>query len=122
MPITVMCFKDVDGEVPVYKWIVGLGDATGQTNLVARIDELKELGHRLGEPSSKPIGHGLRELRAKSGHVQYRILYSFSNNTAVLLHGCRKERKLDPQDIKRAVKRNAIVNQNFKAHVTPYES
>ncbi len=60
---------------------------------------------------------GIYELRAKKGHVQYRLLYFFhGRNIAILAHGLTKEDRVPPVDIERAIKRKKLFEANPKAH------
>ena len=46
-------------------------------NCRARIELLADLGHELRRPAADYLRDGIYELRAKQGHVQYRLLYFF---------------------------------------------
>ena len=116
---TVMYFMEPDGSRPVFDWLLAIQDVVAIANLVERIESLEREGYRLPEPAAKQLGNGMRELRAKRGRVQYRILCCFVYNVAVLLHGCTKERVIEPADMKRAVDRKIQVEQNFKSCVWP---
>lgn len=75
-------------------WLLGL-NYKEQTDVLAVIKLLEELGHRLGYPySSKILGAKLahlRELRIQHKGKPYRILYAFDpKRTAILLIGGNK--------------------------------
>ena len=49
---------------------------------------------------------GIYELRARSGNINYRLLYFFhGQNVAVLAHGLTKEAEVPTADIERALER-----------------
>ncbi len=69
------------------------------------IEILKQRGHTLSMPVSKPIGNGLHELRTH-GRPAFRVLYGFCKGEAVLLIAMKKQKKaLDSRDIKIATER-----------------
>lgn len=60
---------------------------------------------------------GIYELRARSGNVNYRILYFFhGQNVAVLAHSLTKEAKVPKKDIERAIERKEAFGQDPEAH------
>ncbi len=57
------------------------------------------------------------ELRAKKGHVNYRILYFFhGRNIAILAHAITKEEAVPRAEIERAIQRRAAFVANPKKH------
>jgi len=63
-------------------------------------------GHELRRPHADFLQKGIYELRAKVGHVNYRILYFFhSRQVAILTSGFTKEDKVPSKEIARAVER-----------------
>ena len=57
------------------------------------------------------------ELRAKEGHVQYRILYFFhGRNGAILAHSLTKEDVIPRSDIERALRRKREFERNPEGH------
>jgi len=57
------------------------------------------------------------ELRAKQGHVQYRVLYFFhGRNVAILAHALMKEDKIPAVDIERALKRKREFERDPEGH------
>jgi phage-related protein len=66
---------------------------------------LDKSSHQLGMPHTKPVGHGLWELRVRT-RPAVRILYAFQRGVPVLLVGFIKQRPEIPHDIlKEAQKR-----------------
>lgn len=63
----------------------------GFAKCIVRIQRLAQLGHELRRPEADLLRDEIYELRAKHGHVQYRILYFFhGRETAVLAHALTK--------------------------------
>jgi hypothetical protein len=111
MPRTRVAFyQEADGEAPVVNWLRELlkTNERAWSNCRARIGLLAQSGHEY-------------ELRAKQGHVQYRLLYFFhGREVAILAHSLRKEEKIPVVDIERTIKRKKLFEANPKAHT--YES
>jgi len=124
MPRTqVVFFKEATGGAPVVEWLSELlhENKKAWANCRARIEMLAEFGHELRRPAADILRDGLYELRAKQGHVQYRILYFFhGRNVAILAHALTKEDKVPDVDIERAIARKKVFVANPKAHT--YES
>ena len=75
----------------------------------------------LRRPAADYLRDGIYELRAKQGHVQYRLLYFFhGRQVAILAHALTKEDEVPEADIERAIKRKKLFESNPKAHT--YES
>jgi hypothetical protein len=108
MPTTeVVFYRERAGTIPVLEWLdeIQLSDRKGWANCIARIERLQEAGHELRRPEADFLRNGIYELRAKHGHVQYRILYFFHGcNVAILAHSIVKEGSaVPPIDIERAL-------------------
>ena len=70
-------------------------------------------GPSVRRPTADMLRDGIRELRAKKGHVNYRILYFFhGKNVAILAHAITKEDIVPPIEIERALARKKA----FEAH------
>lgn len=81
------------------------------------IGRLEESGFELRRPTADMLRDGIRELRAKKGHVNYRILYFFhGQNVAILAHAITKEDAIPPIEIERALSRKKA----FEAHPTKH--
>lgn len=120
---TVMLFRQTDGTIPMLEWLENLErrDPRGHAKCLERILSLENLGNELRRPLADNLGDGIFELRARAGNVQHRILYFFSGrNEAVLSHGVTKERKVDPDDIEKAVKHKKLVAQNKARHTAEW--
>ena len=95
MPRTHVAFyRDADGEAPVVNWLRELMETNEKAwaHCRARIELLAQFGHELRRPAADYLRDGIYELRAKKGHVQYRILYFFhERKVAILAHSLTKE-------------------------------
>lgn len=126
MPRTrVIFFKDQDGHAPVLEWLKQLQDRNPKAwaNCRARIELLNMFGHELRRPAADFLRDGIYELRAKQGHVQYRILYFFhGRQVAVLAHSLTKEASIPAADLERALRRKRLFERNPKAHIYEHEN
>src|SRR5436190_5789046 len=124
MPRTHVAFyQEADGEAPVVNWLRELMETNEKawSHCRARIELLVQFGHELRRPAADYLRDGIYELRAKQGHVQYRILYFFHDRQiAILAHSLTKEDVIPGADIERAMKRKKLFEANPKAHT--YES
>src|SRR3954468_13432413 len=120
MPRTrVVFFEDENGKAPVLEWLLQLRefDTIGWTNCRARIVLLTEFGHELRRPAADYLRDGIYELRAKHGHVQYRMLYFFhGRNVAILAHAISKKDEIATVEIERALKRKKDFEIDPKKH------
>lgn len=111
MPQTTGYFYQENGSAPVKEWLEELRtkDRKGFAKCAARLQELFQYGHELRRPAADILRDGIYELRAKNGHVQYRILYFFhGRNAVVLTSGFTKEGSaVPPTEIERALRRKA---------------
>ncbi len=75
------------------------------------------MGHELRRPEADLLRDGIYELRAKYGHVQYRVLYFFHGQTkAVLAHALTKKDKVPTMEIDRAVRRKEAFLRDPETH------
>jgi phage-related protein len=114
---TVILFCEEDGEVPLLAWFERL-PTKAQDKCRVRIERLAELGHELRRPESDYLRHGIYELRAKHGGVNYRILYFFHGSKAVVLsHGFSKQQaKVPAREIRTAVDRKKQFEADPRRH------
>jgi phage-related protein len=119
-PIAKLLFyQEADGHCPVAEWLRNLRtmDCKAYENCAASIERLAEFGHLLRRPTAALLRDGIHELRAKRGHVNYRILYFFHRrNVAVLVHALTKECAVPPADIERALRRKVLFETNPDRH------
>jgi phage-related protein len=124
MPEThVVFYREADGRAPVVDWLRELLESNERAwaNCRARIELLAQFGHELRRPAADYLRDGIYELRAKQGHVQYRLLYFFhGRQVAILAHALTKEDEVPKADFERATRRKKMFEANPKAHT--YES
>jgi hypothetical protein len=90
----VVFYRESDGESPVVDRLRELlrTNERAWVNCRSRIELLAQLGHELRRPAAEYLRDGIYELRAKQGHVQYRLLYFFhGRQVAVLAQALTKE-------------------------------
>ena len=121
MPKTdVRFFQTAAGRSPVLEWMTELRrtDLSAYLKCRALIARLEDAGHELRRPTADILRDGVHELRARRGHVNYRILYFFhGKGVAVLAHALTKESVMPPEVIDLAVKRKALFASNPALHV-----
>jgi phage-related protein len=68
------------------------------------IELLRQYTFRLRRPHTDALRDGIRELRARAGQVQYRVLYFFHKRSAVLTHGfIKRGAQVPDEEIERAI-------------------
>lgn len=105
--------------VPVLEWLVDLRkrERRAFATCVVRIRRLAQLGYELRRPEADYLRDGIYELRARTGTVNYRILYFFHGRTAcVLAHGLTKRETLRDEDIERAIACRARFEADPEGH------
>ena len=84
---------------------------------------MAQFGHELRRPAADYLRDGIYELRAKQGHVQYRILYFFhGREAAILAHSLTKEDVVPAADIERAIKRKRMFESTPRKHTYEEEA
>jgi phage-related protein len=116
MPETeVVLFAEDDGSVPVLAWLDQI-PAKAQDKCIVKIERLAALGHELRRPEADFLRDGIYELRIALQGIQYRILYFFQGNRAVISHGLIKASKVPPKEIDQAIERMARFGKNPLKH------
>lgn len=116
MPATeVIFFKDIKERVLVLEWMDEQIQKV-QDKLIARIERLGEMGHELRRPEADYLRDEIYELRVKHLRVNYRILYFFHDQKAILSHGLTKEDIVPPGDIDDAATNKKIYIINPAQH------
>jgi putative component of toxin-antitoxin plasmid stabilization module len=118
-------YQDERGRVPVVEWLTELrqSDRRAYAKCVARIRRLAEAGHELRRPEADFLRDGVYELRARQGHVNYRILYFFhGRNVAILVCALTKEGEIPEADIDRALRRKETFEQDPERHTYEEEN
>jgi phage-related protein len=117
----VVFYRDTKGHVPVLEWLDTL-PKKALDKCVVRIERLQLLGNKLRRPEADYLRDGIYELRARHQSVNYRILYFFHGNTAIVLaHGTTKEKAVAIRDIQQAMQRAEKFKQDPRAHTAELE-
>jgi phage-related protein len=112
----VIIYRQGNGKIPLLDWLDGL-PKKARIKCIEKIERLAEFGHKLRRPHCDCLQSGIYELRAKSGNVNYRILYAFAGRKIALLsHGFSKERKIPKKQITKAINNLKRYNQNPQEH------
>jgi phage-related protein len=114
-PTKVVIFCEADGSAPLLDWLDGL-PAKAREKCIVRIERLKALGYELRRPEADTLRNGIHELRARIGTVNYRMLYFFHGQTAVVSHGLTKESGVPSREIDLAVARQAMFQADLERH------
>src|SRR2546425_6102991 len=126
MPKTqVVFYQESDGQAPVVNWLRDLlkTNEKAWAHCRARIELLAQFGHELRRPAADYLRDGIYELRAKQGHVQYRILYFFhQRQIAILAHSLTKEDTVPSVEIERAIKQKKLFESNPRKHTYEAEN
>lgn len=120
----VVAFRSEDGEVQLFEWLAKLHKSNRSVwkKCNARIRDLAREGFRLQPPLAKPLRDKIHELRPKTGRVNYRILYFFHDEKAILTRGLTKESEVPDTDIEHAIychKAVAIDSRTYTAALPP---
>lgn len=117
MPQTsVIIFQDDEGRAPFLEWFEQI-PRKAQDKCRVRLERLAQLGHELRRPEADYLRDQIYELRIGLQGVNYRILYFFHRDIAIVLsHGIIKERAVPPAEIDLAVKRKRTFAANPAQH------
>lgn len=124
MPDTVVYLYAEDGRCPVLEWLRELDrtDPRAVNACIARIRLLRAFGHELRRPHADMLRDGISELRVRSGHVNYQLLYFFhGRDIAIVAHGLTKEREVPKVDIERAIERRKRYEQQPEEHRASFD-
>lgn len=120
MPSTTIYFyAERDGQSPILDWLRELSrhDVRALDACIARIRLLAVMGHELRRPHSDMLRDGIYELRAKTGRVNYRLLYFYhGKDIAIVAHGLTKEQAVPDTDMERAIERRRRYEQDPSKH------
>jgi phage-related protein len=112
----VVLYREADGRVPLLEWLDRLAPKAVAKCRV-RIERLAELGHELRRPEADLLRDGIHELRLGWQGQNYRMLFFFHRNAAVVLsHGLIKERAVPAAEIDRAIERRRRFELDPKRH------
>ena len=87
-----------------------------QDKCIVRLERLREMGHELRRPEADFLREGIHELRLSFQRVQYRMLYFFFQERAVVTHGLTKEGRVPDVEIERAIERKTRFVKNPDRH------
>ncbi len=120
MPLTkVYFYQETLAEAPVVRWLIELRkkDKKAYAKCDAAIEMLRTRGHELRRPHADFLRDGIYELRARTGKVNYRLLYFFhGKNVAILDHALTKEDKVPEGEIDKAVERKKRFEADPDSH------
>ncbi len=112
---TIVFFADDDESCPLLVWMEDLPERV-RLKCVVRIERLAEQGHELRRPEAGTLRDGIYELRFRAGTVNYRILYFFHKQQAVMTHGITKEDNVPDKQIDLAINRMCRFKSNPDLH------
>jgi len=114
--VKVLFYAEDDGSAPVDLWLEKLPKKV-QAKGINRIYRLEEMGHELKRPEADYLKDDIYELRWSWQNVNYRILYFFFGQEAVILtHGLTKEDVIPKGDLNIAIKRKNLYISNPNKH------
>lgn len=99
-------FQESDGTVPLIEWLDKLPEKV-QDKCLVKIQRLEEQGYELRRPEADSLRDGIHELRVAFRGMQYRMLYFFHGQQAIISHGLRKGSVVPSQQIDIAIERRA---------------
>lgn len=101
--VKVIFYKDDDGSVPIIDWLETI-QAKPRAKCFDWVGRLKTFGHELHRPYADYLRDGVYELRVRMGKVNYRMLYFFYGDQAVVLtHGLTKKKNIASVEIDKAL-------------------
>ena len=116
MPQTVVVFfAEDDGSAPLLAWL-DEQDRKVQDKCLVKIERLEECGHELRRPEADYLRDGIYELRVRHRSVNYRMLYFFHEQSAVLSHGLTKEDVVPDGEIDLAMSHSMQFRQAPERH------
>ena len=100
----IIFYKTETGKKPAEEFVLSLGNLL-RAKTIRTILRLRDYGHMLREPDSKPLRDGIFELRTEADGELSRVLYFFVvGNKAVLTHGfVKKTQKTPSAEIEKAI-------------------
>jgi hypothetical protein len=117
MPTKVIFFKETDGTVPFLDWLRDLKEKKAVAKCIAMVELLEQFGPKLRRPHADILRDGIHELRTRVGRVQYRLLYFFHEQLAVISHGFIKPgAKVEAKEIDRAVGNREVFRKAPNEH------
>ena len=119
--VQVVFYMEDDGSVPMCEWLDEL-QSKHRAKCLKWIGILRDFGHDLRRPESDYLRDGIHELRVKFQSLNYHMLYFFhENQVVVLIHGLKKEKRVPPNEIDRAVELKKSFEADPKTHTFQWE-
>lgn len=116
MPETeVVFFAEEDGSCPLLTWLDEQPEKV-RLKCIVRIERLAEMGHELRRPEADFLRDDIHELRVRRGRTNYRMLYFFHEQRAVVTHGLTKEDKVPNKEVDLAIQRMRRFKDNADRH------
>jgi phage-related protein len=110
--IQLIFYQDERGNIPILEWLDSLPDKA-QNKCFVKLEILAELGHELRRPEADFLRDKIYELRVNFQGINYRVLYFFYKNQAVVIsHGIIKEKEVPPLEIEQAIKNKTKFEKN----------
>lgn len=115
--VTIVFFRGGDGSVPFRDWFDHLPPRS-KARCRARLGLLAAEGRQLRRPASDYLRDGIYGLRVRSDRVQFRVLYFFHGQAAVVVsHGfVKRESAVPPIEIERALRRRLAFEADPTRH------
>src|SRR3989442_7751831 len=113
----VLFFRAKDGSTPLLDWLDTL-PPKAQDKCTERIERLRELGHLLRRPEADYLRDGIYELRTKAEGINYRVLYFFHRQEAVVLSHriVKQQAEVPPREIEKAIEHKRAFERDPKRH------
>ena len=119
--IKLIFYQDNKGKVPILEWLDTLPNKV-QTKCFIKLERLSQLGHELRRPEADFLRDKIYELRIGFQGINYRILYFFYQQQAVIIsHGIIKEKQVPSSEIDKAIKNKINFEKNPKLHTYEQE-
>lgn len=114
--IQLIFYQDERGNIPILEWLDSLPDKA-QNKCFVKLERLAELGHELRRPEADFLRDKIYELRINFQGINYRVIYFFYKNQAVVIsHGIIKEKEVPPLEIEQAIKNKTKFEKNPELH------
>jgi hypothetical protein len=112
----VVFFVDKSGTIPAVEWIADLPEDV-QEKLSGSIRRLGEMGYELRRPECDYLRDNIYELRVRLRRINYRLLYFYCQNRAVISHGLIKENIVPVKEIDKAICNKILCEQYLQKHI-----
>jgi phage-related protein len=115
--VKIIFFMGDNESVPSIDWLDRQRSKKVRDRCSAYLKLLAVYGHELRRPYSDSLHDGIKELRIRIGTQNYRILYFFYGQKAVVIsHAIVKESRVPEIEIQRAIRTKQIYDRNPEQH------